>query len=205
MTIKQKRLDKSSIRYDSPFFEWKGETLSGLECDNSSGKTTTFAFQNVHGLQLNQAHMSDKLHEIVDNMITQGIQVLGLSEHNISLANHHWRQTLHDTIHRTRPGRITHHFNSGSELDVNGKLMGGTGLLIIDDMTGRLEPRATEGDAMGRWSIAHFRRQQLPPITTISIYQVCQNPTNLIGNTSWHQQRRYLDLHNRTEHPRQAM
>ena len=58
---------------------------------------------------------------------------------------------------------------------------------------------------MGRWSFIHLRRKGRPPITIYTVYQVCQNPTNTIGHTAWHQQRLALNQQNRTHlHPRQA-
>jgi hypothetical protein len=53
---------------------------------------------------------------------------------------------------------------------------------------------------MGRWSFINLNRHQRPPITIISIYQVCQTPTNAVGSTAWHQQR----ANRPTTHPRTA-
>ena len=70
---------------------------------------------------------------------------------------------------------------------------------------GRLRRQGTGGDPMGRWSFIHLKRHQRPPITIISICQVCINPTNAVGSTAWHQQCRALDMANRTmTHPRTA-
>lgn len=82
--------------------------------------------------------------------------------------------------------------------------MGGTGIIAFNESVGRLEPRGKGGDPMGRWSFVHLRRHRAPPITIITVYQVCKQPTNIIGNTAWHQQRRALDLAQRDEHPRNA-
>jgi hypothetical protein len=81
---------------------------------------------------------------------------------------------------------------------------GGTGILVLGDTASRLEPNGKHGDAMGRWSIIHFRRRNLPPLTVISIYQVCYRPTNAIGNTAFHQQQRALNIAGRQIHPRKA-
>lgn len=82
--------------------------------------------------------------------------------------------------------------------------MGGTGMFAVNESVGRLEPKGKGGDAMGRWSFFTLRRQGFPPVTIISVYQVCPQPTNRIGYTAWHQQRRQLDLEHRDEHPRTA-
>lgn len=67
-----------------------------------------------------------------------------------------------------------------------------------------MEPRGKSGDPLGRWSCMTFRRKRQPPLTIISVYQVCPTPTNAIGHTAWHQQRRALDLAQRSIHPRKA-
>ena len=83
--------------------------------------------------------------------------------------------------------------------------MGGTGIMAFNTILGRLLHNGRGGDAMGRWSYIHLKRHNLPPVTIISIYQVCTSPTNEIGSTAWHQQRRALDQANRSHiHPRAA-
>lgn len=59
---------------------------------------------------------------------------------------------------------------------------------------------------MGRWSFVHLRRKARPPVTIISVYQVCPSPTNIIGNTAYHQQQRALHAQGRYNiHPRKAL
>lgn len=164
----------------------------------------SMAFQNVHGLHTRSQSLEESLADIITNMETFEVHVMGLSEHHLAISNLQTRQKLYETLQRLRPGRISHQFNSGPETDPYGYLRGGTGLLLRDEITGRLVSGGRGGDEMGRWSYCHLRRQHRPPITVISIYQVCKSPTNKIGDTAWHQQRRYLDLHNRDDHPRTA-
>ena len=58
---------------------------------------------------------------------------------------------------------------------------------------------------MGRWTYVTLQNNNGRPITVVSVYQVCHNPTNKLGGTAWHQQRRALDGQQRTtEHPREA-
>jgi len=95
--------------------------------------------------------------------------------------------------------------SSGETSAGSGRLMGGTGILAFNTAIGRLQHNGRGGDPMGRWSYIHLKRHQSPPVTIISIYQVCTSPTNTIGSTAWHQQRRALDQSNRsTTHPRDA-
>jgi len=95
--------------------------------------------------------------------------------------------------------------SSGETSAGSGRLMGGTGILAFNTTVGRLLHNGKGGDTMGRWSYIHLRRHNSPPVTIISIYQVCTAPTNAIGSTAWHQQRRALDATNRhTIHPRTA-
>jgi hypothetical protein len=83
--------------------------------------------------------------------------------------------------------------------------MGGTGIIALGDTIGRIDHNGKGGDHMGRWSYFHFKRRNANPLTVISIYQVCSKPTDEIGATAWHQQRRALDLEQRHQvHPRTA-
>lgn len=134
------------------------------------------------------------------------INVLGISEHHLPLSDPGFRQKLHETINRCGPsGTIVHQFNSSMETSSqSGRLMGGTGIIGLNESVGKVEPRGKHGDEMGRWSYFHLRRDRRPPVTVISIYQVCKQPTNELGYTAWHQQRRALDLDHRDEHPRHA-
>ena len=195
---RQTTIDPHNQSQHTEYFDWKGPSMTLPQ------ESTSMAFQNVHGLHSKQQHMDDSLHEMVTYMETHNISLLGLSEHHIAMSNPQWRQRLHNTVTKIRPGHITHQFNSSPDHASNGRLMGGTGIIAMDKITGRIQPDGKGGDIMGRWSFMHLRRHHLPPLTVISVYQVCQTPTNAIGDTSWHQQRRYLDLHNREEHPRRA-
>jgi hypothetical protein len=58
---------------------------------------------------------------------------------------------------------------------------------------------------MGRWTFIHLRRRNQAPLTIISAYQVCPRPTNLLGNTAYHQQTRALSEAGDPDlHPRKA-
>mgnify|MGYP002787351752 FL=1 len=83
-------------------------------------------------------------------------------------------------------------------------MMGGTGIIAVDSISGRIDPKGKSGDIMGRWSTLQLRRHNQAPVSVITVYQVCKSPTNVIGDTAWHQQRRHLDLQMRNEHPRTA-
>jgi hypothetical protein len=95
--------------------------------------------------------------------------------------------------------------SSGKTSAGSGRLMGGTRIMAFNTTIGRLLHNGKGGDAMGRWSYVHCKRHNSPPITIILVYQVCHSPTNEIGSTAWHQQRRALDQANRlTIHPQVA-
>ena len=193
------RLDSQKRYTVSDVDDWKGEGPVS-DRDNITG----IAFQNIHGINTRKSSMELTLQEIIGSMDRHNISILGISEHHLSLANHKVRQQLHETIQKCKPGTTTSQFNAGPESDQYGRLMGGTGILLRNEMTGRLEPGGKGGDIMGRWSFCHLRRHEAPPLTVISVYQVCPTPTNKIGDTAWHQQRRYLDLQQRSAHPRAA-
>ena len=196
---RQTRLTQQQWYTASDVDDWKGNGTN-----RNINDLTTIAFQNIHGIDTRLSSMEQTLQELIESMDRNNINILGISEHHLALANHKVREKLHSTIKSRRPGTTTHQFNAGPESDTLGRLMGGTGVIVRNEMIGRIEPGGKGGDTMGQWSYVHLRRQGLPPLTVISVYQVCPTPTNMIGDTAWHQQRRYLDLHQRSEHPREA-
>jgi hypothetical protein len=112
---------------------------------------------------------------------------------------------LQSSLRSDFPGQATLQIDLSRSDAPHSYKAGGTALITLGDIVGRLEPKGKSGDPLGRWSIMHVRRQHQKPITIISIYQVCTSPTNNIGNTAWHQQRLALDGQGRTTtHPRKA-
>lgn len=126
------------------------------------------------------------------------------SEHCLDTSKFVVTQAISAALQQHISGSSTFVMSSSSEPAVNIYKPGGTGMMILGKVASRLEPNGKTSDEMGRWSICHLRRSNLPPLTIISIYQVCPRPTNLIGNTAYHQQRRALDAAGRSLHPRKA-
>ena len=118
-------------------------------------------------------------------MSSANVSVLGISEHQISIKDPHVAQTIHNfaQIRRQQYPTICR-FDSSDETSAgSGRLMGGTAaIMAIGDVIGRLTPNGSGGDHMGRWSYIHLKQHQQPPLSIISIYQVCQSPTNKIYN-----------------------
>jgi hypothetical protein len=165
------------------------------------------SFANVHGIRSHRTPLAVSLHDMTAAMSTANISVLGISEHQISMNDPHVAKTINQfTRTRRQQYPTVCQFNSSDETSAgSGRLMGGTAIMAIGDVIGRLTPNGSGGDPMGRWSCIHLKRYQQPPLSIIAIYQVCQSPTNKIGSTAWHQQRRALDRGNRTMiHPRAA-
>lgn len=94
--------------------------------------------------------------------------------------------------------------NSSTETAINQYKPGGTGIQILGPLASSLTPAGRGGDTLGRWCYVSIRRRHFPPLTVISVYQVCPRPTNRVGNTAYHQQDRILQLDGRDLHPRQA-
>ena len=181
---------------------WQGHTFSPSLDDNQ----TRISFTNVHGIRTKGA----SLHESISDLLTAhqlfNIDLFGISEHHLPLSDPSFPHRLYRTMQQNSASQpVTYQLNSSRESSGgSGRLMGGTGLVATGCVVGRLEPCGKGGDTMGRWSYCHFRRNRAPPLTVISIYQVCPTTTNAIGHTAWHQQRRALDLANRHIHPRKA-
>jgi hypothetical protein len=177
--------------------KWYGDNMALPK----SNQNTRMAFHNVRGLSLKGTEGLDMfIHEqsILD------IDLQAFSEHCLDTTKFHVHQEAKNILSATFQGPAMIQLNSSEEPAINQYKPGGTGILILGAMTSKLDPSGRGGDPMGRWSYIHLRRKNLPPVTVISVYQVCPRPTNLIGNTAYHQQQRMLNASNRTIHPRQA-
>jgi hypothetical protein len=178
---------------------WKGDEWHTSKAANR----IRILFQNVRSFKFSKD--SNTLQELVHLQESYGIDILCVSEHHQDTSKINKQLELSDIVHSAIPGRATCQFDSSAESNPIGQTKpGGTGIIIVGPMTGELEPQGKGGDSMGRWSYTTFRRQGVPPITIISVYQVCKEPTNVIGFTAWHQQKRALDIAGRNTHPRTA-
>lgn len=165
------------------------------------------SFTNVHGIRSTKTSLRHSFSDVVAAHFHYDIQIIGISEHHLPLANLGYKQRVQEAVQKgPHSGRMTYQLNSSQEQSTHadGRLMGGTGIIAANDMVGRLEPGGKGGDGMGRWSYMHLRRHRGAPLTVISVYQVCISPTNSLGQTAWHQQRRALDMRGDTSHPRLA-
>ena len=141
------------------------------------------------------------LHE----QMTFQVDIQAISEHCLDTTRY---QVAHDSnaiLRQHFQGQGVLQLNSSTEQAINQYKPGGTGIVVLGPTVSRLEPHGRGGDGMGRWSFVHLRRRNMPPITVISVYQVCKRPTNILGNTAYHQQYRALQSSGRHNvHPRQA-
>ena len=177
--------------------KWYGDTVASSKEPHCLRMT----FHNVRGLPLRGAQGLEMfLHE----QETLQIDIQAFSEHCLDTTKYHVNMTAKEILRTTYSGPSMIHLTSSQEPAVNQYKPGGTGLLLLGQVTSRLDPNGRGGDAMGRWSHVHLRRKNLPPVTVISVYQVCPRPTNPIGNTAYHQQQRALNIANRALSPRQA-
>ena len=178
--------------------DWKGNNLSTSKDVN----TTRLMFHNVNGMSLTGI---DGLDMFIHEQTTLDVDIQGISEHCLDTSKFQVHQDAQDILQRQYHGQSMLQLNSSQESALNVYKPGGTGFLALGDIVSRLESQGRGGDPMGRWSDLHFQRRDQSPVTLISAYQVCPRPTNLIGNTAYHQQLRALSNKGFTNiHPRQA-
>ena len=172
------------------------------------GQLFTIGFSNLNGISTeSNRQLIDSLKDLTATLKHYNISILGLSEHHLALRNPGVAERIHKFEQQFRKQvKVKCFLHSSQETTPdNRRLMGGTGIIALDHTVGRIRPKGTGGDEMGRWTYVHLQRAEGRILTIITIYQVCQTPTNKLGGTAWHQQRRALDLLQRTtEHPREA-
>jgi hypothetical protein len=159
-------------------------------------------FHNIRGLKVDNTTSLDILSHEQDLL---AVDIQGISEHQLDTNQQPLVSDLQTNLRRSYPSQSTLQIDSSASGALNTYKPGGTALLAVGDVVGRLESSGKGGDPMGRWSFIHFRRRDMPSLTVISAYQVCPTPTNPKGNTAWHQQRLALNLAGRNAiHPRKA-
>ena len=147
-------------------YQWIGTnmTSSTSDLDQYSDDDFIIGFANVHGLRSQRTPLVVSLHDMTAAMTSARISVLGMSEHQISIKDPHIvAQTINQfaRIRRQQHPTICQ-FNSSNETSAGtGRLMGGTAIMAIGDIIGRLIPNGSDGDSMGRWSYIHLKRHHI--------------------------------------------
>ena len=178
--------------------KWQGDELTPLKDSHA----TRIIFHNVNGLSIRGVEGFDIF---IHEQANLQVDIHAFSEHCLDTTKFQVHQAMHDKLQQHFPGQSSLLLTSSEEPAPNIYKPGGTGILILGDLVGRLAPQAKGSDKLGRWSYLHFRRKNLSPVTIISAYQVCPRPTNVIGNTAYHQQIRLLHASGQHNiHPRQA-
>ena len=178
--------------------KWHGDQIK----PHKSPGHTRVMFHNVRGLSLEGPECLDIF---THDQSSLQVDIQAISEHCLDTTKFLVTQQIQEKLMRQHPGKAVAQFNSSSEPAVATYKPGGTAMLVLGNHISRVEPNGKGGDPLGRWSYIHFRRQNLPPLTFISAYQVCPRPTNAMGNTAYHQQTRLLNIEGRTGvHPRKA-
>lgn len=178
--------------------KWQGDEISDYKEDH----LLRIMYHNVNGLSTKGAEGFDMF---IHEQAQLQIDVQGISEHCLDTTKFQVLHTLQEIARRQFPGQSMIQMNSSTTPALNVYKPGGTGIIMLGNSTSRLEPNGRGGDSMGRWSYIHLRRKDSAPVTIISAYQVCPRPTNIIGNTAYHQQSRALIAEGRsTLSPRTA-
>jgi hypothetical protein len=180
--------------------QWIG---TAIDTTNSPPNTFRLAFNNVNSLG---AHTySQTIQQLADTQSNFAIDILGITEHCLNVNQPRVRNNLSRGLNQDFLGQHSLQIDCSNLQTVSPYLPGGTAILVIGSLIGRVAPHGKGGDPMGRWSYITLRRQAQGPLTIYTVYKVNENPTNDVGITAWHQQRLQLDHENRHDaHPREA-
>ena len=180
-----------------PIFEGNvTQTTQDWKChqplDQINDDLLNIGFSNINGISGDtKRSLQENLQDIVATLQHHNITMLGMSEHHLAMNNPKTKQKIYELkrkIHKEI--RTKFYLHSSQEITPNNKqLMGGTGIITLQPTIGCIDPNNTGGDTMGRWTYVTLQNNNGRPITVVSVYQVCQNPTNKLGGTAWHQQR----------------
>jgi hypothetical protein len=177
--------------------KWQGDEIS----PQKDHQVTRLMFHNIRNLPI---HGPEGVEMFVHAQASLEVDIQAFSEHCLDTTKYQVFHTLKEIVSRTSSSQATIQLDSSSESATHQYKPGGTGILLLGRIANQLEPQGKGGDSLGRWSYVHLRRRNLPPLTIVSIYQVCPRPTNILGKTAYHQQQRALNMAGRSIHPRQA-
>ena len=163
------------LRRDDNENIWHGDEITGHKRKGH----TRFMFHNIRNLTL---YGTAGLELFIHEQEKLQVDVQAFSEHCLDTTKFHVTQTAKDILRHTYEGTSILRLDSSAEAAVNQYKPGGTGILALGPISGRLESQGSGGDTLGRWSFIHLRRKNGPPVTIISVYQVCPRPTNVLGN-----------------------
>ena len=177
---------------------WHGHVIR----EDKSPSHTRIMFHNINHLNL---YGTEGFDMFIHEQHSLQVDIQAFSEHCLDTTKFVVNHTAKDILRKSSLGQNLLHWNSSTESAVNTYKPGGTGILMLGPICSRLEPEGKGSDTLGRWCYVTLRRKALPPLTIISAYQVCPRPTNVLGNTAYHQQQRLLNAQGRHNiHPRKA-
>lgn len=178
---------------------WIGSPVTNEKPPN----TFRVVFNNTNGF--GSQRYGPFIQQLSESQTTLQVDFLGVTEHGLNSGQPRIRNNLHHHLKQHHLGKYYFQINSSNMETASAYLPGGTAILLLGPIIGRLEPSGNGGDPIGRWSYITLRRRKKPPLTVYIVYKVNVKPTNDVGITAWHQQRLHLDSQNRhKEHPRDA-
>jgi hypothetical protein len=136
--------------------QWKGDVLA----DAKKPDTTRILFHNINIMKVDKTSSLDILSHDQD-LLTVDLQ--GISEHQLDTNQQPLVSDLQTNLRRSYPGQSTIQIDSSASSAVNTYKPGGTALIAVGDIAGRLESGGNGGDPMGRWSYVHLRRRNMRP------------------------------------------
>ena len=156
--------------------DWKGQHYT----THNNKDILTIGFSNINGISSDSNNsLQTNLRDITATLHHHNITLLGISEHHLAMNNVKTKQKIYELERRIHKEIHTKFYlHSSQETTTNNKrLMGGTGIIALQQMIGRINPSKSGGDELGRWTYVNLHNPNGRSITVVSIYQVCQSPT----------------------------
>jgi hypothetical protein len=119
-----------------------------------STDTTRFLFHNVRGIK--QGDDDPDLEILSHDQQLLEVDFQAIPEHQLDTQKLTVRNQLQSSLRSDFPGQATLQIDSSPSDAPHTYKAGGTALLAIGNIVGRLEPKGKSGDALGRWSIMHL-------------------------------------------------
>ena len=144
--------------------QWHGDNLETPK----RRKNVRVVFHNVNGFKDRE---SGVFQELLHEQHSLSIDIQCISEHQRDTQQFQVFNDLQEILQREHPGQAVLQIDSSTAAATHSYKPGGTAILVMGNIIGRMEPKGKGGDAMGRWSYVTLRRKNTAPLTIISAYQ----------------------------------
>ncbi len=142
---------------------WMGSSMP----TEKGADTFRLAYNNINSIGTH--HYGHSIQQLAETQSQLDIDVLGFTEHCLNIGQPRVRRNLSISLNQAFLGQHSLQIDSSNLQTLSPYLPGGTAMLSLGKIIGRIVPNGKGGDSMGRWSYITLRRQSQQPLTIFTV------------------------------------